>query len=64
MREKWYSSVFRFDISFLSLARNAFHAFDFLNKGYVTAFDLKAALLYVVEKASEKDKDDFIKFFK
>ena len=46
------------------LARDSFNAFDFLGEGFVAANDLKEALFYIMEKASEEDKQNIVKHFK
>lgn len=45
-------------------ARDSFNAFDFLEEGYVAANDLKEALFYIMEKASDEDKKNIVKHFK
>ncbi|XP_066921238.1 calmodulin-2-like isoform X3 [Clytia hemisphaerica] len=45
-------------------ARDSFNAFDFLGEGFVAANDLKEALFYIMEKASEEDKQNIVKHFK
>ena len=49
---------------FYSSARDSFNAFDFLEEGYVAANDLKEALFYIMEKASDEDKKNIVKHFK
>jgi len=49
---------------FFLLARDSFNAFDFLGEGFVAANDLKEALFYIMEKASEEDKQNIVKHFK
>ncbi|XP_066921236.1 calmodulin-like protein 3 isoform X1 [Clytia hemisphaerica] len=48
----------------LKEARDSFNAFDFLGEGFVAANDLKEALFYIMEKASEEDKQNIVKHFK
>ena len=45
-------------------ARDCFNAFDFLGEGYVTANDIKEALMHIMEKSSEQDKSNILKYFK
>ena len=46
------------------LARDAFNAFDFLGEGFVSANDVKEALMHIMEKAPDSDKENIINHFR
>ena len=47
-----------------TLAQVAFNAFDFMGEGFVSANDVKEAIICVMEKADEIDVQKVIKHFK
>ena len=49
---------------YLSLARDSFNAFDVNGEGFVEAFHLKAALMYIMEKSTDAEKEEITRFYK
>ena len=46
------------------LAKAAYNAFDFEGIGYIAANDVKEALMHVMEKSSNEDKEAVLRHFK
>ena len=45
-------------------ALDSFRAFDVDNRGYIAAYDIRDALMQVMETASQREKDNVIKAFR